>query len=164
MSAELTAKELLERGVTEMPMLLDGVFPRTGLVSLSGSSDTGKSAFLRQLAMAICKKAEDFLGFQLHADRGSVIYVSTEDDENALAYLLSVQNAGSAIPSGSENFRIVLDVADVVGTIFSIDIERCSHRGLSGTIGVKQNLIRKKPVEFFYNIYCKPFSARNNIL
>lgn len=86
-----TAKELLEKNVEEMPMLLEGVYPQSGLVALAGGSDTGKSSLLRQLAFAICSGHDKFLGIKLNLRHHSCVYVTTEDDENAMAFLLNKQ-------------------------------------------------------------------------
>jgi archaellum biogenesis ATPase FlaH/5S rRNA maturation endonuclease (ribonuclease M5) len=87
----LTGEDLLNQKIEEIPTLLNPLFPLTGLIALGGSSDTGKSAFLRQFAIAICNKETDFLGFTINARYHSVIYVSTEDDEYATGYLLRLQ-------------------------------------------------------------------------
>ena len=46
--------------------LVDPIIPRTGVVALVGTSDSGKSTFLRSLAMAVASGAHSFLGFALH--------------------------------------------------------------------------------------------------
>ena len=48
MEKEITGEMLLSRNIREIPTLLDPLLPKSGLVCLAGSSDTGKSAFLRQ--------------------------------------------------------------------------------------------------------------------
>ncbi len=47
---------------TELPKLIDPIFPKVGVVSLVGSSDTGKSTFLRQMALSIAFNFDEFLG------------------------------------------------------------------------------------------------------
>lgn len=64
----------------ELPKLLDPIFPRVGLASLVGSSDTGKSTFLRQFALSIALGVEDFVGYKIGAKSNNVIFISTEDD------------------------------------------------------------------------------------
>ncbi|NCU04688.1 MAG: AAA family ATPase [Chitinophagaceae bacterium] len=86
-----TAKELLEREVKEIPTLWNPYLPKIGLVGLTGSSDTGKSTLLRQLAIAICAGHNTFLGHPLQPEHKNAIYISTEDSEDAIAACLSKQ-------------------------------------------------------------------------
>lgn len=83
-----TGTELLEKELIEIPSLLEPILPKVGLAAVTGSSDTGKSSFLRHLAMNIVLGKDDFIGFKLNALHKSVIYVATEDDEDATAVLL----------------------------------------------------------------------------
>jgi len=48
-----TGEQLLDLDIQEVPMLLEPLLPQEGVAAFAGSSDTGKSAFLRQLACAI---------------------------------------------------------------------------------------------------------------
>ena len=52
-SAFKTAREIIDLGVTEMPSLLEGVFQETGLAGFVGTSDVGKSTWLREFSTAI---------------------------------------------------------------------------------------------------------------
>lgn len=90
-----TAKQLIDYETKEVPMLLDPLFPKVGVVALAGSSDTGKSAFLRQLACAIATAKSEFLGFRLDSKHHNAIYVSTEDDKLAISALLQKQTGNS---------------------------------------------------------------------
>ena len=92
MEKEITGEMLLSRNIREIPTLLDPLLPKSGLVCLAGSSDTGKSAFLRQLSMSVSAGSKTFLGMRLNVVHHSAIYVSTEDDEIANAYLVARQN------------------------------------------------------------------------
>jgi archaellum biogenesis ATPase FlaH len=96
--SEYSAKFLLQQGVKEMPKLWEPYLPQVGLGCVAGASDTGKSAFLRQLALCVACGRSEFLGTPLRPSRRSVIYVSTEDDELATAYLLNKQNDELKIP------------------------------------------------------------------
>lgn len=53
----------------ELPKLLDPIFPKVGLASLVGSSDTGKSTFLRQLALSIALGIDDFVGYTISSKK-----------------------------------------------------------------------------------------------
>ena len=99
--SEYSAKYLLQMKVKEMPMLWEPYLPQVGLGCVAGASDTGKSAFLRQLAMCVASGGREFLGTPLHPWRQNVIYVSTEDDALATAYLLSKQNSELLMPEGN---------------------------------------------------------------
>jgi RecA-family ATPase len=88
--------ELLAQDITGVPMLVDGLFLRTGLAGIVGASDTGKSMFARQLAIDIATGAESFLNYRLRLQHGSAIYVASEDSRDATAYLLKKQWRGPA--------------------------------------------------------------------
>ena len=79
-------------------MLWEPYLPQVGLGCVAGASDTGKSAFLRQLALCVACGRSEFLGTSLRPSRRSVIYVSTEDDDLATAFLLNKQNYELKIP------------------------------------------------------------------
>jgi RecA-family ATPase len=88
---ETTGEQLLLSEIKEIPTLVAPFLQQTGLACLAGSSDTGKSSILRQLAIAIVTGENDFLGFTLTAKHRSVIYVPTEDLERETSYLLHRQ-------------------------------------------------------------------------
>ncbi len=105
---EITAEELLNRCVEHIPCLMEPILQQTGLAALAGSSDTGKSAFLRQLALAVTTGQTDFLGFTIKARYRSCIYVSTEDDELAMSFLLNAYRKCRAInPSECSTLRFL---------------------------------------------------------
>jgi Mrp family chromosome partitioning ATPase len=64
-----TLGELVTRPHTEVPCLLNPLLPRQGLAVLAGASDTGKSAILRQLALAVATGAQTFLDFPLNTQQ-----------------------------------------------------------------------------------------------
>jgi RecA-family ATPase len=84
----VSAYQLLNSKVEEIPCLWEPFFRQSGLGALVGSSDTGKSVFCRQLAMAIATRQESFLGHPLNLRTANVLYVSTEDDASAISQLL----------------------------------------------------------------------------
>lgn len=104
-----TAKELFELEVKEIPWLVHGILPKTGLAALAGSSDTGKSSFLRQLALEVTSGKEDFLGFKLHPIHRSVVYVSTEDDMEAMSFLINKQRKHGVNDANAENLRFIFE-------------------------------------------------------
>lgn len=87
----VTATTLLNMGITEIPTLLDPILPKVGVAAIIGSSDTGKSSYLRQFAFEVSNGSATFLGFKINATHQSAIYVSTEDDELAISVLLNKQ-------------------------------------------------------------------------
>src|SRR5688500_16315095 len=88
----VNGRQLLNEGGEPIPFLLEGVLQQTGLACLAGSSDTGKSCLLRQLAVAVSVGDESFIGFKLNLKHRAAIYVSTEDGKDATAFLLSRQS------------------------------------------------------------------------
>lgn len=112
------ATELIERKVEEIPTLMEPVFPQVGLIGLTGSSDTGKSRFLRQLAVAVVLGDERYAGFRLNARHKRAIYVSTEDSDFDVAKWLNTENATRGIPP--ERFSgldYIFDTTNLVKTL-----------------------------------------------
>lgn len=109
---ETTGEKLLLTEIKEIPTLVYPFLQRTGLACLAGSSDTGKSSILRQLAVAIVTGENNFLGFQINAKHRSVIYVSTEDLERETAYLLSRQTQRYK-PELLKGLRFVFDIENL---------------------------------------------------
>lgn len=110
-----TLGELLNRPANEIPQLVSPLLQRKGLAVLAGSSDTGKSSFLRQLALAIATGEPDFLGFPIHANHKRAICVSTEDNDEALPVLLRKQLHGIALPKDAQSrLRFVFNTDDLL--------------------------------------------------
>jgi len=87
----LNALQLYNLKIDTIPKLLDPFLQQIGLASLVGSSDTGKSTFLRQLSLAIALKLDSFLTFPLNTVSNKVIYVSTEDDASSVSFAIRKQ-------------------------------------------------------------------------
>jgi len=85
------ALELYNFETTNVPKLLDPFLQTIGLASLVGTSDSGKSTFLRQLSLSIVLNLNTFIGFSLKSKHNKVIYVSTEDDATSISYALRLQ-------------------------------------------------------------------------
>lgn len=100
-----TGQSLYDMGIQEFSFLIEGLIQDSGLVALTGSSDAGKSSFLRQMAIAIVTGAYDFLGLKINAKYRRVLIVSTEDNDKAISYLLRKQTEGTNL-SGKELFYI----------------------------------------------------------
>ena len=118
LSGEITGEMLLMKQIKEIPTLVEPLFPKVGLACLAGSSDTGKSAFLRQMVMATSAGLKSFLGMKLNVVHQSAYYVSTEDDETATAYLLNRQNTDLNIPPADlRNLRFVFESENIVAEL-----------------------------------------------
>lgn len=95
---EISAATMLANSGETIPCLLEPIIQQTGLAAVVGSSDTGKSAFLRDFAASIVCGDNSFIGFKLNPRYRRVIYVSTEDDDLAIGYLLRLQNKEKQLP------------------------------------------------------------------
>ncbi|WP_321289394.1 AAA family ATPase [uncultured Sunxiuqinia sp.] len=115
-----SAKELHELGIVELPMLVEPLFIKSGITVFSGSSDTGKSTFLRQLAISIVLGDEKFLGWKINASHNSVIYVSTEDDKYAISYLLNKTLGNQNLPDSMDNLRYIFNTERLVDNLDAI--------------------------------------------
>jgi len=106
--------ELLNDEVEEIPKLIDPIFHRVGLASLIGSSDTGKSSCLRDLCVHIVT-GMDFLGWKVNPIHKRAYYVSTEDDQMAISFLLKKQNKDyGLIPEDLENLVYIFETDNLV--------------------------------------------------
>lgn len=114
--AEVSGMQLVNYQVEDMPTLIDPILQQSGLACLAGSSDTGKSSLLRQLAISIASGADDFLGFPINCRHQSVIFVSTEDEEKAVSYLLRRQTQGIP-PQNLEKLRFIFNFKDLNDTL-----------------------------------------------
>lgn len=87
----LNGFELFNRKVTDIPKLWNPFLQKVGLAGFVGTSDAGKSTFLRQLSLAIALKKDEFLGYPLSATSNKVLYISTEDEANSVSYSIQKQ-------------------------------------------------------------------------
>lgn len=87
----VTATEILAMKENNIPYLWKPFLNSQGLAALVGSSDVGKSSFLRQIAISIALKKTEFLGHELNVRHGRVIYFTTEDNQNSINALLKKQ-------------------------------------------------------------------------
>lgn len=100
---------MLNEGSEEVSKLVEPIFPKIGVVALAGSSDTGKSTILQQLALSLVAGEGDFIGFKLNPTHNSVIFVSTEDDPNSVGVRLKKQNAGRYKADQLRGLRFVFE-------------------------------------------------------
>lgn len=107
----ITAKELMDRPFSNLPMLVDGLIPSVGLSVFAGSSDLGKSSWLRQLAIHLVTGEERFCGFKINPIHRNVIFVSSEDDASMTqSYLHKLKPS----QKGLENIRFIFDCSNLV--------------------------------------------------
>ncbi|AMQ55617.1 AAA family ATPase [Algoriphagus sanaruensis] len=103
-----TARELFENDIIELPCLIHPIIQKMGLMALAGSSDTGKSTLLRQLALDVICGNSQFIGFDITATHQRVIIVSTEDDALSISSLIKKQAVGIP-PEKLENLVFLFD-------------------------------------------------------
>lgn len=113
-----TAEQLLNRKVKKLPTLLEPLLPKVGLCSLAGSSDTGKSSFLRQLAIDVSLGKDEFLGFPLNLKHKKAIYVSTEDSDDAYAFALAKANRKRNLQNAEyKDLRVIVNSEYLLDTL-----------------------------------------------
>jgi archaellum biogenesis ATPase FlaH len=109
----ISGADLMSRQVDEMPTLLKPFLQKVGIAVMVGSSDTGKSSFLRQLATAVALDEKEFLGYKLNLTHHSAIYVSTEDDEDSMCNLMQKQNKGKDRSQFNNDLRYIFQNRNV---------------------------------------------------
>lgn len=85
----VTGKELVDMNVKDVPSLVKSLLYKEGLAVISGPSDVGKSVLARQLAMDVVLGRTEFLGLQLTSKHQKAIYVSTEEMEDQLSFMIN---------------------------------------------------------------------------
>ena len=108
------AHELFNLNIQEVPKLVTPFFQKEGLASLVGTSDTGKSTFLRQLALSIVLKKDTFLDFKLNPTHGKVIYVSTEDGVHSIGN--SIKKQITSITNENDDLKLLKNLKFIFDT------------------------------------------------
>lgn len=118
---DISAASLMERAPEALDCLIEPILPRVGIAALIGSSDSGKSSFLRTLAMHCVAGEELFLGFRVAPKHHKVVYVSTEDEENSVSVLVKrqAQELGYS-PSRLEGLKFLFETEDLFERLESI--------------------------------------------
>ena len=130
--------------------LLEPILPRSGVVALVGSSDSGKSTLLRGLAMAIVRGDEEYIGFKLNARYHHAMYISTEDDQQSLGSLMRRQTLS---PSRDEalrydNLHFIFDTDNLLETV---------------ELGLKSYTPDVVIVDAFADLYTGPMNENNRV-
>ena len=130
--------------------LLEPILPRSGVVALVGSSDSGKSTLLRGLAMAIVRGDDEYIGFKLNARYHHAMYISTEDDAQSLGSLMRRQTLS---PSRDEalrydNLHFIFDTDNLLETV---------------ELGLKSYTPDVVIVDAFADLYTGPMNENNRV-
>ena len=164
----ISAGELLNRKLEILPVLIDPIFPKVGLVCLAGSSDTGKSAILRQLCLDVVTGQEYFIGFKIRPQHHRAIYVSTEDDSQAVSYLLHVQNKTKKyLPSQIDGLQYIFESESILENLETLltetPVDVVVIDCLTDLFGGKGSLNESTQVRAFLNPY-KELADRHQCL
>src|SRR5688500_1641687 len=117
----INATEILALKVTKTPMLIDRLLQRTGMASLSGSSDGGKGFLSLYLAAILCGTDDKVFGFPITRVHGSVIVVCTEDSAEDICVRLT--GFLSNIKIDEPKLRFIFET-DILTTRLRNELER----------------------------------------
>jgi RecA-family ATPase len=153
-STFISAFDLFNKNIEVIPSLLEPFLQKTGLASLVGASDSGKSTFLRQLSISIAMNLKTFLGFPLNSVHNKVIYVSTEDDKNAISVSIGKQVRYLV----DKNPEIELKSLENLSFIFETD----------NLLKVLKNKLIKEPVDLividaFTDVFSKELNSNTQV-
>ena len=144
------ASEMIMTEPTENPTLLDPILPRSGVVALVGSSDSGKSSLLRGLAMAVVSGKEEYIGFRLNTRYRRAIYVSTEDDQQSVGALMRRQTGSPTDLEAMEydGLHFIFDTDNLLATL---------------ELGLKSYVPDVVIVDAFADLYSGPMNENNRV-
>jgi RecA-family ATPase len=124
MSKIVMAHSLMSKTFKGQPFLIDGLICRGEISSIVGSSETGKSMLLRDMALAISGGEESFLGFKTNIQSGFTIYVSTEDGERRTYDAMLKQSEGRNTDSINANLGYIFETEDVMKELSEVQEKR----------------------------------------
>ncbi len=113
---EISGAQLLSEACMKQEWLLKNLITKIGVGAIAGGSDIGKSALLRQIAIATVLGDDSVLGFEINAIHRSVICVITEDDRSAISYLLKQQTKGLDTDN-MDRLRFVFEYEDLASEL-----------------------------------------------
>ncbi|WP_278034969.1 AAA family ATPase [Flavobacterium nitratireducens] len=148
------ALELYNLEIETLPKLLDPFFQKVGLASLVGTSDSGKSTFLRQLSLSVVLQKETFIGCKLNCKSNKVIYVSTEDDSNSVSAAIRKQIQYLQIEDPNLDFSLLKNLQ------FIFDTENLLER--------LKKILEKEPcdlivIDAFTDVFAKEINANTQV-
>lgn len=156
MKNKYTALDLYNLKTVEIPKLLDPFLQTVGLASLVGTSDSGKSTFLRQLSLSLVLDLGEFLGYKLNGKHNKVIYVSTEDDSNAVSYSIRKQIESIKI----ENELSEDDIENLKNLEFIFETNEL-HKKLSDKL--KEEPVDLIIIDAFTDVFTKEINANTQV-
>ena len=144
------ASEMIMTEPAENPTLLEPILPRSGVVALVGSSDSGKSSLLRGLAMAVVSGKEEFIGFRLNTRYRRAIYVSTEDDQLSVGSLMRRQTGSPTDLEAMEydGLHFIFDTDNLLATL---------------ELGLKSYVPDVVIIDAFADLYGGPMNENNRV-
>lgn len=110
----ITGEDLFKLSGEKPPMLIENLAPQVGIFAIVGSSDTGKSMLLRQLAIS-CVRESHFLGFKLNVRHRAALVVVTEDEAQNLRWIYGKQTEGN--PKNLNNLHFLFDSEDIIARL-----------------------------------------------
>jgi RecA-family ATPase len=122
----IPADKLFSQESKEEKFLIDKIIPIASLTGLVGESDTGKSSFLRQLAISIVYGDDDFLGFKINSGCKNVLYISTEDGSIATSDWLK-KHLGQDLPNNDllSRLRFIYSTERIVSNLKEVVMTNC---------------------------------------
>jgi RecA-family ATPase len=112
--------------VEDQDFLVENLIPRGALCGLVGESDTGKSSFLRQLAVSLVYGDQNFLGFKLNGGCKNALYVSTEDGKAATSRWLKTHlGEGESKDEYLSQLKFVFSTDGIVENLRETVMENC---------------------------------------
>ena len=122
----IPADSLYNLEYKEGKFLVDKLIPKASLTGLVGESDTGKSSFLRQLAISIVYGDDDFLGFKINGGCKNAIYISTEDGEIGTSEWIK-KHLGRDMPKNEllSSLRFIYNTDRIISNLNEVVIKNC---------------------------------------
>lgn len=122
----IPANSLYNLEYKEGRFLVEKLIPKGSLTGLVGESDTGKSSFLRQLAISIVYGDDDFLGFKINSGCRNVLYVSTEDGDIGTSEWIK-KHFGEDIPKEEqlEKLYFVYTTERIISNLKEVVMRNC---------------------------------------
>lgn len=121
----ISLHDIVTRSPDQIDMLIEDLFPSTGIVGFIGDTGLGKSSLIMQLGIFIAYGMETFLGRKINSKHNRSLYISTEDDVHNIGPRLKkmLKTLGLSISDdGSYNMEIVnayTDIPELIDMVLS---------------------------------------------